>query len=380
MNLKRYSRQTVLPEIGLEGQERLGNARVLCVGMGGLGSPVSLYLAAAGVGTLGLVDDDRVESTNLQRQILFENSDIGESKVEAARKKLMRQNPDVQIEVFNERLIAANAEQVFQSYDLIVDGSDNFATRFLTHDAALKKQIPWVYGAVNQFEGQTALFTSGSRHDKNSDSRGPCYRCLYPHLPRAQIQNCAEAGVLGSIVGTVGTLQATLALQYLISAGNPNHPLCPPVGQLSIFDFAGRWNISTIQVPQQPDCPSCSIAPAEIVLRDADAFCTTKSGQRKSIRATDLLMQMRMKENPVLLFDVRDSDEWETGHIADAIHWPLHRIEKGEIPPLPAGSTTIVVYCQTGLRSARAAHLLNLAGVQSVLNLEGGIHAWPPMD
>lgn len=341
--MTRYSRQTLIPEIGLEGQERLDRARVLCVGVGGLGSPAALYLAAAGVGRLGLIDPDQVSVSNLQRQILFESSDEGSFKALTGAKRLTRLNPGITIQAYAQRLSSENVEELFENYDLILDGTDNFETRFLVNDAAFKLGIPVVYGAVNHLEGQVALFWA---------ERGACYRCLQPAHPQAPIRNCAEAGVLGSVVGAIGSLQATLALQFLISGGDERHPLVPRFGELGLLDLGGRWNLRTLQVEKRPDCPTCSKSPEEIELR-----------KQTSLSAS-------------LVLDVRTSEEWASGHIVGAVHWPLHKLERGDFPAELESAAEVVVYCRAGARSMQAARILTERGVQDVRSLEGGIEAW----
>ncbi len=367
MSLNRFNRQIILPEVGKEGQERLKRARVLCVGVGGLGSPASLYLAAAGVGTLGLIDPDTVDLTNLQRQILFKASDEGLPKVQLAKKRLQELYPEISVETYQETLKADNAEQLFRRYDLVIDGTDNFAAKFLINDAAYKLQIPMIYGAVTGFEGQAALFFG---------KEGACYRCLYRETPQTQIRNCAEAGVLGSIVGVIGTLQATLALEYLISEGSSSHPLCPKVGSLMLFDLKGSLNTRSILVPKNPKCPTCSLPVEEIQLpKDSVDVCQSVN----QIRAEELKALLLTSHPKVFLLDVREKEEWEAGHLKMAHHFPLSSIENGELPTLPADIEEIVVYCQSGIRSANAAAILTQAWAEAqsrIYNLVGGLNSW----
>ncbi len=363
INLNRYVRQTILSEIGPEGQKRLSSSRVLCVGAGGLGSPVVLYLAAAGVGKVGLIDSDRVDLSNLQRQVLFHDLDQGRPKVAAAQEHLESLNPEITIETFNERFTDENAERLLNSFDLVIDGSDNFETKFLINNAAYKRGIPWVYGAVNRFEGQVAFFWG---------NKGSCYRCLYASTPKAKIQNCAENGVLGSVVGVIGTMQATLALQYLISGNNPKHPLFPKIGDLTILDLAGKWDISTVSIPKQAGCMTCSRPPSEITLQYLPSHCE----QVNRITAQDLITKLNTHMSNLTLIDVRTTEEWNTGHIRGAIHWPLDLIKKGELPSI-LKENTIVTYCKAGVRSAKAAELLSEAIKNPVLSLSGGIDSWP---
>ena len=363
MNSKRYDRQIILPEIGPEGQSRLAQSRVLCIGVGGLGSPVGLYLAAAGVGTIGLIDPDRVDVSNLQRQILFQNTDQGSEKVVAAQTRLLGLNPNVKVEIYNEAFSANNAADLLKKYDLVIDGSDNFDTKFLVSDACYQAEIPMVYGAVNRFEGQVALFHG---------ARGACYRCLYPSTPKAEVQNCAETGVLGSVVGTIGTLQCTLALQYLIAGGESSHPLSPVIGELTLFDLRGKWSIRSLQVAKDLECPTCSLPPSDIELKITVQTCS-------SIQTVDpqtLMAMMISHSTHILLLDVRGEDEWATGHIPGAMHWPLSRILNGEMPPQANNRVTIIAYCRSGQRSGRAAQLLDAAGLSPTHSLVGGIQAW----
>ncbi len=363
INLNRYARQTILSEIGPEGQKKLSSSRVLCVGVGGLGSPVVLYLAAAGVGKIGFIDADRVDLSNLQRQVLFHDLDQGRPKVAAAQEHLKSFNPEITIETFEERFTDENAERLLNSFDLVIDGSDNFETKFLVNDAAYKRGIPWVYGAVNRFEGQVAFFWG---------NKGSCYRCLYPSTPKAKIQNCAENGVLGSVVGVIGTMQATLALQYLISGGNPEHPLFPKIGDLTVLDLAGKWDISTVSIPKQVGCMTCARTPSEIILQYVPSHCE----QVHRITAQNLIAKLNTHTN-LTLIDVRTTEEWKTGHIRSAIHWPLDLMEKGELPSILEKSTIVVTYCKAGVRSAKAAELLSEAKKIPVLSLSGGIDSWP---
>lgn len=363
MDDARYSRQTVLPEISSEGQTRLSEARVLCVGVGGLGSPAALYLAAAGVGTLGLIDPDHIDLTNLQRQILFSTSDQNLPKVQAGRKRLIDLNPQVIVNTYEHALRVDNAESIFKEYDLVIDGSDNFETRFIVNDAAYKRRIPWIYGAVDRFEGQTAIFCS----DHSS-----CYRCLYPTLPKAEIRNCAEAGVLGSVVGTIGTLQATLAAQFLISGGDPHHPLFPTPGELTLLEFRGKWRISSLQITKNPDCDVCSVSPEKVDL----LLSLNGKHDDDAITAQTLLSVLTASQQLLLVLDVREISEWSLGHIPNARHWPWSRVEKGILPLEAKITDTIVIYCASGIRSKRAVQLLIDRGFKSVRNLTGGLRSW----
>lgn len=362
MSSDRYSRQVRLQEVDSQGQERLRSARVLCIGAGGLGSPVALYLAAAGVGKLGIVDSDHVEISNLQRQILFRTSDAGRSKVEAAREHLLKLNNDVQIEVYHERFCVKNALEIASGYDVLIDGSDNFETKFLASDVAHRCDIPYIYGAVNGFEGHVALFHG---------SRGPCYRCLFPAPPTARVRNCAETGVLGAVVGSIGTLQAVLALQFLISKNHPGHRLTPPVGDLSVLDLLGKWNIRTLRVAKNPSCITCSLPAEAVSLVDLEAFCAV----RPTITYKQLEEVMGKREQ-VLLLDVRSTEEWERGHLTGAKHWPLDRLEEKDFPADIRAAKKIVAYCRSGVRSSRAVELFLEAGIHTAFSLRGGMESF----
>ena len=363
MNKDRYSRQTILPEIGIQGQNTLKSSRVLCVGVGGLGSPACLYLAAAGVGTIGLIDADCVDESNLQRQVLFKTSDQGTPKVVAAKKHLNELNPDVQIIIHQENLSHLNAESILSNYDLVIDGSDNFETKFLINDAAYKTNIPVISGSIRGFEGEVALFFG---------NQGACYRCLHPTPPKAAVRNCAEAGVLGSIAGVIGTLQATLALQYLISKADPLHPLCPPIGQLSAFDFNGTWNTRNLKVHKNNDCPTCSLPPSEVRLKSSPAVCASTS----TISTSELIKLLSENQEEILLIDVREPEEWETGYIPGAIHWPLGKIKEGNLPRIDHSFKKIVLYCKAGVRSKEAAAIFSNKGILNTYSLIGGFDSF----
>jgi adenylyltransferase/sulfurtransferase len=335
--------------------------------MGGLGSPVSLYLAAAGVGKLGLVDGDSVDRSNLQRQVLYTEADVGLKKVEAAASRLRALNSEVEIETYADELNAQNAVRIAQGYDIILDGTDQFSAKFLINDLCHQLGKPWVYGSVNQFEGQVGLFQTGASADA-------CYRCLVPRPPQTPIQNCAQAGVLGSAVGVIGTVQATLALNRLVSGGDPNHPLDPRPSQLQVLELGGHFQSRTVQVRKRPDCETCSISPASLKLQDAMAGCgTAHSGNWISPQE---LVSLRFNSHPVHLIDVREEEEWSAGRIEGALHWPLARVEQGDLPRLVSPDVPLIFYCHSGLRSQRAAEKAHSLGVQNARSLQGGIVAW----
>lgn len=372
MNSNRYLRQTLLPEIGDDGQKRLGASGVLCVGSGGLGSPALLYLAAAGVGKIGVIDPDTVSVSNLQRQILFKTTDEGKEKVQAAEETLLALNPEINIIKYPEAFTERNALAILMEYDLVIDGSDNFSTKYLINDSAYIASIPVVYGSVTRFAGEVALF-----HGRKSS----CYRCLHPSAPEFGIQNCAESGVLGPVVGTIGTLQATLAIQYLLSREDSNHPLHPEFGKITLFDFCGKWSTESIQVPKNPHCSTCTKTPNEIKLKHSHEVCTTDIRSIETITA-ERLQEFYDEKREHLLIDVREKEEWEEGHLPGAHHWPLSLIEKDSIPsehalgPKLETTAPIILYCAGGVRSEKAARILFKNRSLKCLSLQGGRHSW----
>jgi adenylyltransferase/sulfurtransferase len=351
----RYARHHLLPEVGPEGQARLGAARVLCVGAGGLGSPLSMYLAAAGVGTLGLVDGDVVELTNLQRQLLYGTRDVGRRKLTAAAERLADLNPDVAIVPHETRLTAANAGEILAAYDIVVDGTDNFATRYLVNDACVLLGKPNVYGSVLRFAGQVAVFDA---------ARGPCYRCLFPAPPPpGRVPSCAEAGVLGVLPGVIGALQATEAIKLILGIGEPL------VGRLLTYDaLPMRWH--TLRVAKDPACPVCGECPTIRELTDLVVTCGVPVG---SLTAAELRAKRARGERP-LVIDVRRADERAAAAIPDTLHLPLDALEQrlGDLSP----DVETIVHCHSGVRSRQAAAILAAHGFARVLNLEGGILAW----
>jgi adenylyltransferase/sulfurtransferase len=359
--LVRYSRHILLPQVGEEGQRALKRARVLLVGAGGLGSPVALYLAAAGVGTLGLVDFDTVDLSNLQRQILHGSAGIGSSKIDSARDRLLDINPNVSIEPYRTRLTSQNALGIARGYDIIVDGTDNFATRYLVNDTSVMLGIPNVYGSVYRFEGQASVFGA---------SDGPCYRCLFRDPPPPNlVPSCAEGGVLGVVPGLVGTIQATETIKLLLGLGETL------VGKLLTID-AMKMSFRTLTIQKDPTCPACGTH--EITeLIDYDEFCGGPSAHAASeireIQPSQLAS--RLKEGEQLeIIDVREPYEWAIGHIPGARLVPLASIAE-EIPRLDKRRETIL-YCKVGARSMYAAQQLAEAGISDVRNLAGGILRW----
>ena len=359
--LVRYSRHILLPQVGEAGQRALKRSRVLLVGAGGLGSPIALYLAAAGVGTLGLVEFDTVDLSNLQRQILHGSAGIGTPKIDSARERLEDINPHVAIEPYETRLTAENALEIAGDYDLLVDGTDNFATRYLINDTSVLLGIPNVYGSVYRFEGQASVFGAPG---------GPCYRCLFRDPPPpGLVPSCAEGGVLGVVPGLVGTIQATEAIKLILGLGETL------VGKLLTID-AMTMSFRSLVIQRDPECPACGTH--EITeLIDYDEFCAGGSAHASTsiqeIQPSRLAQRMA-KGEALEIIDVREPYEWEIGHIPGARLVPLSRLAE-EIPRLDKGRETIL-YCKVGARSLSAAHQLADAGVTDVRNLAGGILRW----
>jgi sulfur-carrier protein adenylyltransferase/sulfurtransferase len=361
--LQRYARQIRLPGIGVDGQTKLRAARVLIVGAGGLGSPVAMYLAAAGVGTLGLVDFDLVDASNLHRQLLHGTGDIGRPKVDSARDRLAEVNPHVQVETIAEALTAANAMAVVGRYDLVVDASDNFATRYLVNDAGVLSGVPVVYGSVERFEGQASLFAMPG---------GPCYRCLFREPPPpGLVPTCADAGVFGVLPGLVGMIQATEAIKYLTGVGETL------AGRLLLVD-AGRMRFRTIEVRPDPACPVCGTR-EQTGLIDYEAFCGLKPTPSRAGAIPQLapraLAQRIAAGDPPFVLDVREPWEYAVAHLEGSTLVPLGEVMAGRAPSLPQDQD-IVVVCHHGMRSLHAAQALAAAGYSRLYNLAGGIDAW----
>ena len=356
----RYHRQTLVSEVGLDGQLALQKARILIVGMGGLGTPAALYLAGAGIGTLGLMDADEVNVSNLHRQVLYSMSDVGEKKVRAAKKQMLALNPDIIVNTHPSDFTAANAIEIASQYDLILDGSDRFATKFLINDVSLKLGIPWIYASVAQWDGQIALFNPRNRESA-------CYRCFRPEMPKVQIGNCAENGVIGPVVGILGVQEALLALQVMLPK------IKPLTAVLKTFDgFNQEW--MNLALSKNSHCKSCGIPASEIKIADEPEFSCDLAGVTK-VGTRELKNAMPAILAHTTLIDVRETDEWDEYHIEGALHWPLGRLEKNEFPDL-SRDRTILVYCQAGIRSQKASELFRNAGFQSISDLTGGIAAW----
>src|SRR5437870_1074105 len=357
----RYSRHLIMPEVTPSGQRRLKAARVLCIGAGGLGSPAALYLAAAGVGTIGIVDFDDVDLSNLQRQILHGTKDVGRNKLESARDRLRDINPKIEIELHNCRFSSENARQIVDDYDVVVDGSDNFATRYLSNDVSAFARKPNVYGSVFRFEGQTTVFAP--------HLGGPCYRCLFPEPPPPDsVPNCAEAGVLGVLPGIIGMLQAIEAIKLIVGIGEPL------VGRLLHFD-ALKIKFRELNLRRDPECPVCGKNPTIFSPIDYEQFCGARRDEEgiPTMSAHELKRKMDARE-PFELIDVRESFEYEIARIDGAKLIPLREI--AERADELQREDPIVIHCHSGQRSAQAVRLLQQRGFANVYNLEGGIDAW----
>ncbi|MBI2077542.1 MAG: molybdopterin-synthase adenylyltransferase MoeB [Euryarchaeota archaeon] len=361
--LIRYSRHLLIPEVGVEGQKRLKASRVLVIGLGGLGTPIAQYLAAAGVGTLGLVEYDRIDLSNLQRQVIYSTDQVGQPKAERARDRIRAINPNVDVVLHQEKLTSANALTVLGGYDVVVDGTDNFPTRYLVNDACVLLKKPNVYGSIFRFEGQLSVFWA---------EKGPCYRCLYPSPPPpGLVPSCAEGGVLGVLPGIVGSLQANEVLKVLLGVGEPM------IGRLLLFD-ALDMNFVTVKLAKNPKCPVCGPNPAITKLIDYEDFCGLTPVTRTdstNILPGDVKRKLDRKEEFVLL-DVREPFEYEIAHIPGSTLVPMSEFQRRETELEPHKSKEIVVYCHTGARSAQVANYLRRRGYPTVKNLVGGIAAW----
>lgn len=366
----RYSRHLILPEVGMAGQKKLRAASVLIIGVGGLGCPISLYLAAAGLGKLGLVDFDVVDKTNLQRQILYGDSVVGVPKVEAAGERLKDLNPDVEVEVYPVRLTSENAMQIMADYDIIVDGTDNFPTRYLTNDASVLLGKPYVYGSIFRFEGQVSTFLP---KPFNGFSRGPCYRCLFPSPPPPDaVPSCAEGGVLGVLPGIIGALQAAEVIKLIVGIGEPL------IGRLMLIDTL-RMDFRVVKIRRNPQCPVCGDHPTVKELIDYEEFCGLRRGEmpeREDLFVTPQELRERLeKDGDLLLLDVREPEELEISEFPYPYkHIPLDDLME-RVNELDT-ATDIVIFCRDDLRSRHAAQLLKRFGFRRVKVLRGGINAW----
>jgi len=358
--LARYKRHTLLSEVGIEGQQRLKKASVLIVGTGGLGSPIAMYLAASGVGKIGLVDFDVVDASNLQRQIIHKSDKVGCAKTMSAKETLMDINPLIHVELHNEALSSSNALAIIRQYDIVTDGTDNFATRYLVNDACVLSDKINVFGSIRQFEGQVSVF---------GQKEGPCYRCLFPEPPEAgTVPSCAEAGVLGVLPGVIGTLQATEVIKQITGIGDPL------VGRLLNYD-ALKMTFGEIKFMKDPDCPCCGQNPSITELIDYEAFCGKPSSTalEEEISASELQKLIDQGTTPVLI-DVREPIELQQGLIPHSLNIPMQQIPHrlSEIPKDEA----VVVYCHLGMRSLNVINYLKTNGYTNLCNLSGGIDAW----
>ena len=359
----RYSRHLIMPEVGMEGQQKLKAAKVLCIGAGGLGSPLALYLTAAGVGTLGIVDFDVVDYTNLQRQIIHSTSDVGRKKLDSAAEKLKAINPYINLRTFDTRLTSANALELFREFDIIADGTDNFPTRYLVNDACVLTGKPNVYGSIFRFEGQASVFAT---------EEGPCYRCLYPEPPPpGLVPSCAEGGVLGILPGLVGVIQATETIKLILGQGDPL------IGRLLLVDALGM-KFRELKLRKSPDCPVCGKNPTVTQLIDYNEFCGIR-GEEAPV-ATDVpamtveeLKQQLDSKKDLFILDVREPHEYQICNLNGYL------IPLGDLPKRVHeldSSRDIVAHCRSGVRSGKAVTFLRQAGFKKVHNLTGGILAW----
>lgn len=360
----RYSRHLIIPEVGMEGQKKLKRASVLCVGAGGLGSPLSLYLVAAGVGRIGLVDFDVVDSSNLQRQVIHSTSDVGRSKLQSAQETLGALNPNVAIETHELRLSSDNALELFEKYDIVADGTDNFPTRYLVNDACVLTGKPNVYGSIFRFEGQSSVFAS---------EQGPCYRCLYPDPPPpGLVPSCAEGGVLGILPGLIGLIQATEVVKLILGVGDPL------IGRLLLFDALGM-KFRELKLRKNPECPVCGDAPSVNELIDYEQFCGITPEAEDEAKGIEELNAIQLKAEldegrELFLLDVRNPMEREICCLEGSHLIPLDQL-MNRIHELDSAHD-MVVYCRSGARSAQAIQMMQQAGFRKLRNLRGGILAW----
>jgi len=361
----RYSRHLIIPEIGVEGQEKLVQAKVLLVGAGGLGSPLGLYLAAAGVGRLGIVDFDTVDFTNLQRQIIHRTEDVGRLKVESAKERINQINPDVQVTTYSTRLTRENILDILKDYDLVIDGTDNFQTRYLVNDACVFQKKPNVYGSIFRFEGQATVF---------SPFKGPCYRCLFPEPPPpGMVPSCAEGGVLGVLPGIIGTIQATEGIKLITGQGEPL------IGRLLLFN-ALKMQFRSVAIKRDPDCPVCGDHPTIKELIDYEQFCGLTRGEEGQGETTSYDIEpeeakaLLARDKNAVLLDVREPHEYDIVRIEGAKLIPLGELHL-RVNELDTANT-IVVHCHHGPRSQQAVKVLERFGFKKLKHLHGGIDAW----
>jgi adenylyltransferase/sulfurtransferase len=379
--VRRYSRHLIIPDVGMSGQKRLKNAKVLVIGAGGLGSPALLYLAAAGVGTLGIAEFDEVDESNLQRQIIHGQSDIGKSKAQSAKESIAETNPYVRVVLHEERLDNDNVKAVFEGYDLIVDGTDNFATRYMVNDAAYFLGIPYVWGSIYRFDGQASVFAPTLVDP--ADGGAPCYRCLYPEPPPpGMVPSCAEGGVLGVLCASIGAIQVNEAIKLLTGIGDPL------VGQLMIYD-ALEMEYRKLKVRKDPNCALCGEHPTVTDLIDYDTFCGAVSEEASEaavgstisvVQLSHMLKERANGERDFVLVDVREPNEAEINHIPGAVLIPKGDFLNGSalerLTELTGGDKPIVMHCKTGVRSAETLAIVKGAGYADAVHVGGGVVAW----
>ncbi len=364
--VRRYSRHLIIPDVAMAGQKRLKNAKVLVIGAGGLGSPALMYLAAAGVGTLGIVDFDVVDESNLQRQIIHGQSDIGRSKAASARDSVEQINPNVTVNLHELRLDNSNALELFARYDLIVDGTDNFATRYLVNDACVLLHKPYVWGSIYRFDGQASVFWA---------DHGPCYRCLYPEPPPpGMVPSCAEGGVLGVLCASIGSVQVNEAIKLITGIGEPL------VGSLMVYD-ALAMEYRKISVRKDPNCAVCGEHPTVTGLIDYEEFCGVLSDEAQQAAIGSTITAGELKDlidsdKPIALIDVREPAEWEIVRIPGATLIPKDEILRGDALAQMPQDKQIVMYCKTGVRSAETLAAVKAAGFRDAVHVQGGVTAW----
>jgi molybdopterin/thiamine biosynthesis adenylyltransferase/rhodanese-related sulfurtransferase len=377
--VRRYSRHLIIPDVGMTGQKRLKNAKVLVIGAGGLGSPALLYLAAAGVGTLGIAEFDEVDESNLQRQIIHGQSDIGRSKAESARDSIKEANPYVDVVLHDERLDNDNVLQVFEGYDLIVDGTDNFATRYMVNDAAYFLRIPYVWGSIYRFDGQASVFWPHAQDANGQSAEAPCYRCLYPEPPPpGMVPSCAEGGVLGVLCASIGSIQVNEAIKLLTGIGDPL------VGQLMIYD-ALEMEYRKLRVRKDPDCALCGENPTVTELIDYETFCGAVSEEAAdaAVGSTISVVQLEhmIKERDesardFVLVDVREPNEYEINKVPGSVLIPKGEFLNGHALEQLPSDKQVVMYCKTGQRSAETLAIVKGAGYADAVHVGGGVVAW----